>query len=222
MKRRTALAAVVSSFGATAGCMGLFPSRPEGSGGGGEAETGTPPSDEEGTTKSPSEEGSPTSGNRTNGDSSGTRNESSAAVESCPSTVIEKASVQEVTCNGEQTDADIDLAADSDTVSPPGSIDFTLRNQTGGSQLYIPCRWAVYKQSNGGWKAVQSLEGDTTQKSMFGGFETLTLYIGQEPTTDAGKCPYTLNDPSPGLYLFGVQVVKEGGLLVLASFQVAQ
>jgi len=222
-----ALAAVTSGFSAVAGCMGLFPSRPEGDLGGGasgreEPITTSATATESGITESPSGEESPTSRERTSDDSNETRSGSSVSLESCPSSLVENVDVKQVICDGERTNAEIFLSTDSGTVSlPSGSIDFTLRNLTGSSQLYIPCRWTVYKQTNGGCKPVKPLEGDTVEKTMFGGSETLTLYIGREPPTDTGKCaPYSLDKLASGRYLFGVQVFGGGGTLALASFRV--
>ena len=207
MNRRSVLAAVTAGFGATAGCLGLFSSGSDSTPSGGESNE--PPTGGE----------SPT-----NGVDGETGTGSPAVTGSCPSSLVDGTDVQRVICDGKQSDAEMFLAADSDAVSlPSGTIEFTFRNRTGGSKLYDPCRWAVYRQSDQGWEVVRPLEGGATEEGMLREFETLTLYIGREPPTDAGQCPYTLDEPTPDRHLFGVQGQLDGEkTLFLASFEVTE
>lgn len=192
-----------------AGCLDFLPSRSDSFSSGGEANE--PPSGG-GTGNSPS------------GGAGGTGG-SSAAIGACPSSFsVAETSAQRVICNGKQTDAEIYLTAESTTVSlPSGTIDFTLRNLTGRSKLYPPCQWALYKRTNEGWKTVHSLKEEAIEKTLLGGFATLTLYVGTQPATETGQCPYVLENPTPGRYLFGITgILGRKETLFLASFRVTK
>lgn len=210
MKRRTALGVVVAGFSATAGCLDFLPSRSDDFSSGSRANE--PPSGD-GTGDSPSEGKDGTSG-------------SSATIGACPSSSFSVAdtSAQRVVCNGKQTDTEIYLTAESNTVSlPSGTIDFTLRNLTGRSKLYPPCQWVLYKRTSEGWKTVHSLKEEAIEKTLLGGFATLTLYVGKQPATDTGRCPYVLESPTPGRYLFGITgILGRKETLYLASFRVVK
>lgn len=208
MKRRTALGAVVAGFSATTGCLDILPSRSDGFSLGGRANE--PPSGD-GAGDSPSEGEGGTSG--------------SSAAGACPSSFsAADTSAKRVVCNGKQTDAEIYLTADSNTVSlPSGTIDFTLHNLARGSKLYPPCQWALYKRTNEEWKTVHPLKDTVREKTLLGGFRTLTLYVGKKPTTDTGRCTYVLENPPPGRYLFGINGISGlEGTLFLSLFRVTK
>lgn len=224
MNRRVLLIAVATGCSTTAGCLNLLPSRQDGTRGGGGEEPRTSPADGGNQNESSPRGRSPTSEEQVSEGDGGTGAESSPSTGKCPQSAISETNVQQTICNGKQTDAEMFLAADSDAVSVSSEIiKFTFRNGTGGAKPYIPCRWVVYKQSNQGWEAIRSLKGGTTQKSFVRGFESLTLYLSQEPPTEAGQCQYSLDDPSPGWYLFGVQGRWEDEkTLFLASFELTE